>query len=199
MLNLSDVGLYYPSYDRAGFSRLKKAEYSGGKLGVELERIPEYTTDCFGILSTLETEREIAGPWRSQEVASLKGMYGAFGGAPNFNERPLDFLVKRMYEETGHEVYDYKVLGLLSDRIDRNAILFCRGFVDEIKTDRYPRSFKNKHGVQKYVGIETMDKSDLAQFLKQEKGNIVPTVATALGMVRLQHETGFEPSPVMDL
>lgn len=131
----------------------------------------DYRPDCFGAMSSLETEKEIIIAKRSNEVSSFKNKYTTVSGAPEFGTRDIGKWVEnRIEEETNNKPYFAYPISISSDIEERCTILNYRGFVEKI--NELPSKHQSKYGVLKYSEMFILGKEELPDFVRKNKENI---------------------------
>lgn len=173
-------------FGKGYFSRLADFSYDcGSVISLELELVKKWAPSCFGVLSTMETRDEIALARRSNGLKSFRGMISGFGGSLPYFNNPTVWMESRFKQETGHEAR-FEPVGVVYDNVEGAQLLVYRGWVDDMAN--LPEKVVGYGGQVKYDGLVRLRKSDLRRFLRQKRGEIVPTLGPLLSFVADEKE-----------
>lgn len=193
MRNYTIPSATYRGGGSGGFCRLVEATYSNIitdsetplRLGLVFERT-DYSPSCSGIVSTLETEKEIVITRRSDEVSCFKNQLGCFSGAFPFGTPFIDgWAESRVGRESNCRPY-MEFVGMCDDNVSGCSVLSYRAATNSL--DGLPKSLLSEYGNLKYSEIFTVYKRDLPRFVEDNKRDIASTADPILSYVSMMEE-----------
>ncbi|MBI4894692.1 MAG: hypothetical protein HY833_03075 [Candidatus Aenigmarchaeota archaeon] len=193
MRNYTVPSPYYNDVGSGNFCSLVGSSYSSIisdketplRLSLIFERT-DYSPSCFGMVSTLETEREIVITRRSNEMGCFRNQLGCFSGALPFGTSNVEkWAENRVRRESNHGPY-MELAGICDDNVTGCSVLSYRGSVDVL--ENLPRNLYDERGVLKYSEIFKVEKRDLPKFIEDNKRDLVSTLDPLLSYVAMMEK-----------